>query len=106
MENKNENKETYTLGIWKVKPGKEADFINAWTSFAKWTNQNCSGAGKAYLLRDENDSSRFISFSPWDSENSIRKWRDRKEFADFVANAKTLCDDFQPNTLKVVSASK
>lgn len=106
MENKNENRETYTLGIWTVKAGKGADFIKEWTSFANWTSENIPGAGKAYLLKDENDTLRFISFGPWDNENFIHNWRDQEEFKQFVTKVNSLCDDFQPNTLKVVSSSK
>ena len=105
MENSNDLKETYTLGIWTVKPGKEKEFISEWTSFANWTCENISGSGKAYLLRDEKNSLRFISFGPWDNESSIQKWRDSNEFKNFVTKVKDLCDDFQPNTLKVASAS-
>jgi heme-degrading monooxygenase HmoA len=100
-----ENKEIYTVGIWTVKPGKETEFIREWTAFAKWTGENISGSGKGYLLEDQNNSLRFISFGPWDNENIIQKWRNSDEFKSFASKAKTLCDDFQPNTLEVVSTS-
>jgi heme-degrading monooxygenase HmoA len=104
MENK-DSKSIYTLGIWVVKSGNETAFINEWTSFANWTSKNISGAGKGYLLQDKNNPIRFISFGPWDNEKSIENWRNRNEFEDFVSKVKVLCDDFQPNTLKVVSKS-
>jgi heme-degrading monooxygenase HmoA len=107
METENKPRETYTLGIWKVKPGMESEFISEWTSFANWTSETFSGeVGKAYLLRDETDSLRFISFGPWDNENTIQKWRGSDEFKSFAAKVKDLCDDFQPNTLKVASSSE
>jgi heme-degrading monooxygenase HmoA len=100
-----ESKDIYTLGIWTVKPGKEQEFIKEWTSFASWTSKNFSGAGKAYLLKDEKNNLRFVSFGPWDDEVIIKAWRDEREFNAFVEKMKTLCDHFEPNTLKVVSAS-
>lgn len=106
MENNNEPKDIYTLGIWTVKPGNEKEFIKEWTEFANWTDKNISGPGKAYLLQDEKNFLRFISFGPWDNEKSIQEWRESNEFKRFVAKVKELCDDFQPNTLKVVSTSK
>jgi heme-degrading monooxygenase HmoA len=106
MHDKSENKETYTLGIWTVMSGKEADFINEWTSFANWTGKNISGTGKAYLLRDEKNPLRFISFGPWDNERAIQKWRESDEFKSFVTKVKRICTDFQPNTLKVASTSE
>jgi heme-degrading monooxygenase HmoA len=98
--------ETYTLGIWKVKPGKETEFISEWTSFANWTNDNISEARKAYLLKDENFPLKFISFSPWKDEKAIDTWRGSEEFKAFVTKVNNLCDDFKPNQLKVVSTSK
>ncbi len=106
MKNSNQDKETYTLGIWTIKPGKENEFISEWTTFADWTSKNISGTGRAYLLRDEKDPLRFISFGPWDNENTIRKWRESTGFKNFLIIVKELCDDFQPNTLKVVSTSE
>jgi heme-degrading monooxygenase HmoA len=100
----NEHK-TYTLGIWLVKPGKETEFVSEWASFAKWTAENVAGSGKGHLLQDEKNSSRFISFGSWENEKQIQQWRESTAFKDFVAKAKTLCDDFQPNTLKEVSTS-
>jgi heme-degrading monooxygenase HmoA len=102
MENSDKLKETYTLGIWTVKPGKEGEFIRDWASFADWTSENISGTGKAYLLQDEKSSLRFISFGPWDNPGSIQKWRESTEFKNFVTKVKDLCDEFQPNTLKVI----
>ncbi len=106
MENSKEPKAIYTLGIWTVKPDKEKEFINAWTEFANWTDKNISGPGKAYLLQDEKNPLRFISFGPWDNEKSIQEWRESPDFKSFVTKVRELCDDFQPNTLKVASTSK
>jgi quinol monooxygenase YgiN len=96
----------YTLGIWMVKPGKAEEFINEWTLFAQWTSNNVPSAGKAHLLRDEKDPLRFISFGSWKDEEAIQKWRSSEKFIDFATKIKDLCQDFQPNTLKVVSTSR
>lgn len=106
MKKNKDIKEIYTLGIWQVKPGKAQEFIDEWTSFAHWMKENTSGVGKGHLLRDEKDSLRFISFGPWDHMKSIQKWRDSQEFKDFVVRVNELCDDFQPNTLNLVSTSE
>lgn len=105
MANNQETKDIYTLGIWNAKPGKQKELIEEWTKFANWTSNNVSGPGRAYLLQDENDSLRFISFGPWDNESSIHHWRETQEFKNFVAKVNELCDDFQPNTLRVASTS-
>lgn len=106
MPSKEDVNQKYTLGIWFVKPGKEQEFIGEWTSFAEWTSKNIPGAEKGYLLQDEKNAARFVSFGPWSNEKSIQEWRATNEFKSFVLKAKELCDDFQPNTLKVVSTSE
>lgn len=103
--NKGSNEETYTLGIWTVKPDMEKEFIREWTSFANWTGEKFPGPGKAYLLQDKSNSLRFISFGPWHDEETIHKWRESPEFKDFVIKVEQLCEDFQPNTLKVASTT-
>ena len=60
----------YASGQWLVKPGKEAEFISAWDTFAQWTVQTQAGAGSGHLLQDTANSRSFLSFGPWDSENA------------------------------------
>lgn len=105
MEYTKETKEIYTLGIWTVKPDKEKEFIKEWTEFANWTRKNIAGSGQAHLLQDEKNPLRFISFGPWSNESTIQQWRESNEFKNFVAKVKNLCDEFEPNTLKVASVS-
>ncbi len=102
----NQQNEIYTLGIWLAKPGHEKELISEWTAFARWINKNIPGAGKAYFLQDGKNPLRFISFGPWDSEATIQAWRESNEFKAFVAKAMQLCDDFQPNTLRIVATSE
>jgi quinol monooxygenase YgiN len=105
MKSYNNMLDIYTLGIWMVKSGRAENFIKEWTLFARWTSNHFPSAGKAHLLRDEKDSLRFISFGSWEDEESIQKWRSSKNFNDFAIKIKDLCQDFQPNTLRVVSTT-
>jgi len=99
-------KRIYTLGIWIAKPGKENEFIRKWTKFAEWTSKNVAGSEKGYLLQDEKNPLRFISFGPWTNRDAIQKWRESDEFKNFAASVKELCSDFQPNTLREVASSE
>lgn len=65
----------YTQGTWKVKPGRAADFVSAWTEFADWTMREVPGASWAKLLRATTDENRFVSFGPWQSLEAIDAWR-------------------------------
>ncbi len=92
----------WTLGIWTTKEGREAEFQAAWREFASWTAANQPGAGEAFLLRDVANPRRFISFGPWSGAEAIAAWRQTEGFTTFVAVARELCEDFQPNTLRLV----
>lgn len=108
MDDKNseKKKEIYTLGKWTVKPGLEDEFIREWSTFADWTAKNVPGTGTGYLLRDENNPLKFISFGPWTDKDAIQQWRDRDEFKKFFAKARELCDELEPNTLRLVSSTE
>ena len=91
----------FTSGIWSVKPGSEAEFIRAWEEFARWTAGHQPGAGEAHLLQDIEHPQRFLSIGPWESAESIQAWRSQPEFGAFFAQARQLCDEIQPRTLKL-----
>ena len=93
----------FTSGQWLVKPGKEAQFISAWDTFAQWTGQNQPGVGSGHLLQDTANSRSFLSFGPWASEDAIQRWRQKPEFQTFLSSARELCDDIQPRTLTLVA---
>jgi hypothetical protein len=44
--------ETYTSGIWIVKPGEQAAFVQEWTDFVTWAS-SMPGSGPFRLVRDE-----------------------------------------------------
>jgi heme-degrading monooxygenase HmoA len=85
----------YTSGHWTVKPGSEEEFIARWTEFTEWAMQEAPGAESFYLIRDEADPQRFISFGAWDDYDSVSAWRNRPEFVEMLGRCRALCDDFQ-----------
>jgi heme-degrading monooxygenase HmoA len=94
----------FTLGIWKVKPGKESEFVAGWTDFARWSMKNAPGAaGDVRLLRDADKPATFISFGAWDSADRVIAWRQRPEFREFFLKARELCEAIEPHTLETVS---
>lgn len=102
----NDLNQPYTAGNWFVKVGSEEAFIAEWKSFAHWTAQHQTGTGTGYLLQDPEHPQHFISFGAWKNLDAIKEWRERPEFKAFVGKVKMLCDDFQPQTLKLVATSE
>ncbi len=98
--------ELYALAAWTVKAGKQDEFIHLWEGFATWTSENQPGAGDGYLLQDQENPQKFISYGPWENPDDMADWRSRPQFRQFFAQARELCDEIQPRTLKMVANLK
>jgi quinol monooxygenase YgiN len=95
--------QVYTFGLWLTKPGKEAEFIAAWESFARWTSEHQPGmAGQALLLQDIDRPKRFVSIGGWTDMQKVQAWRQLPEFRAFFAKAEELCETMEPHSLKPV----
>jgi heme-degrading monooxygenase HmoA len=66
--------EAYTHSTWRVKPGLEDEFVRRWEDLAHWSALQ-GLTSRAKLLRDTDEPSRFVSFGPWESMDSVRRWR-------------------------------
>ena len=100
-----EEKQLYTLATWKVKAGKEAEFIESWQAFADWTTHTQAGAGEGVLLQGEDNPDHFVSFGPWDNAENVARWRAQPEFQDFLSKARDLCEELQPQNMIRVGQS-
>ena len=93
----------YTHGIWTVTPGREEQFVAAWTELAEWTGRDVPGSNWAKLLRDGSAPNRFISFGPWESLDAIEGWRALAGWQQRVRRLRELLDGFEPSTLELVA---
>jgi len=100
------NGQLFTLGIWKTKQGKEAEFIDAWQAFADWTSGNVPGAEQGTLLQHEDTPQRFVSFGPWKDHEGVARWRSSPEFKEFAARARNLCEEFEPQNMILVGRTR
>src|SRR5262245_56137923 len=94
--------EVWTLGFWKAKPGKGAEFQRAWREFGEWTMKNIRGVGEGHLLQDGADPLVFFSFGTWESNDVVATWRGTPEFQAFARSMGEICDEFQPHSLTEV----
>jgi heme-degrading monooxygenase HmoA len=92
----------FTMAHWTVKPGNEEIFLEKWQKFAHWTLNNLRGARWVYMVQDQEQKNKFISFGPWDSPESIDQWRQSSKFKSAFAEFRELCDDIQPDTMREV----
>jgi heme-degrading monooxygenase HmoA len=94
--------ETYTSGVWIVKPGEEDAFIQAWTEFVTW-GSSMPGSGEFRLVRDLDQPGRYSSFAPWESFDAQQAWKEHPEFRERIMRVRGHCEDFQPSTYELVT---
>jgi len=95
--------ELYTVGVWKVKNGREKEFILAWAEFADWSTENVPGSMTARLIQDESQPGRMISFGPWENAEDVARWRAMPEFRLFFTKAKEMCEEVSPANMRLVA---
>jgi heme-degrading monooxygenase HmoA len=91
----------YTHTTWRVKPGREDDFVERWAEWAEWSHRQ-GLQEEALLLRDVDSPQRFVSFGPWESVDVIRGWRTLPGYQERVERLREVLDGFDPETLEVV----
>lgn len=94
----------YTLGVWKVKPGHETLFIEAWKPleliFSKLTNPPID----LTVIQDMTNSTRFFSFAPWHRLDDVdAMWSDHNA-KEAIQHLMVLCTDATPGTFHVVAS--
>ncbi len=94
----------YTVGAWRVKPGKEAEFIAAWKAlsplFRKLPNPP---DGKGTLVQSIDDPLLFYSFGAWPSMESIQAMRQDANAQAGLKKVAELCTEATPGSYRVVA---
>jgi hypothetical protein len=57
--------EVYTLGAWRVKNGRQREFVEAWLALGQYFASLPHPPGKGTLLQSVDDAQQFYSFGPW-----------------------------------------
>jgi heme-degrading monooxygenase HmoA len=91
----------YTLAVWTVRPGREDEFVTLWRELGDWTLNTFTEA-TGTLLRDRDAPNRFVSFGPWDSLDTIERWRSSPEWQDVAGRIRNLLESFEPGTYDLV----
>jgi len=96
----------YTLGVWRVGPGQEATFVQAWKAlgdvFARWPRPP---AGQGTLIQSIADTGLFYSFGPWHSLEDISAMRANLDAQKGIGRLRELCTEATPGAFKVVAES-
>ncbi len=60
---------------WHLKDGKQAEFVDRWTTFLKWTRLET-----ARLVADEANPRHFVSVGEWRDSAARQAWADEPRF--------------------------
>jgi quinol monooxygenase YgiN len=92
-------RELWTHGHWVVKPGSEDEFVRAVRSLSEDVYDEL-GFPPPTLLRDRERPNVFLTFSPWQSEEDIERFR--TFLFPRLDTLRTLLESFEPHTLERV----
>jgi heme-degrading monooxygenase HmoA len=93
----------WSCGIWTVREGRDAEFVDAWREFAQWSQTQFGGA-RAWLLRDRAAARTYMTVGPWPDEETIEAWRSSPGFRDRVGAIRSLVEAFEPRTYDEVTS--
>ena len=95
----------FTVGVWKVKPGNQDAFIEAWEEigevFLKLENPPLWGK----LVQSELDPTQFYSFGPWDDAGHVALMRQDDASMAAIQKAASLCDEATPTPCTLRAAA-
>ncbi len=94
----------YTLASWRVKPGRESDFVEAWKSVGKTFRElPRPPAGNGTLIQSLTDPALYYSFGPWSSTGDISAMREDPNAQESMRKAMDLCTEVTPGGYRVVA---
>ena len=93
----------YTLGVWKVKPGKQAEFIAASKGLGEHFYSLPNPPGPGTLVQSLDDPAQFYSFGPWRSLEDIQAMRSDPRTPERIGKLAALCEEAKPGAYRVAA---
>jgi hypothetical protein len=93
----------YTLGVWRVKPGQEAEFIAAWKALGQIFSELPNPPGTGTLIQSVSEPGLFYSFGPWKRVEDIEAMRKNPRAQEGIQRLINLCSEATPGTFRVVA---
>jgi hypothetical protein len=97
----------YTLGVWRVKPGREEEFIASWKRLGRvFTSLPQPPSDRGRLVRSVTDPALFYSFGPWRRLEDVEAMRENVKAMEAVRELGTFCTESTPGVFRVVAESQ
>ena len=95
--------QAYTLATYRVMPGKEDDFVAAWTALAVTFSSLDNPPYWGTLIQSTRDRTLFHSFGPWESAEHVAAMRNSPEAAAAFKAINELCVEMMAGDYTVIS---
>ncbi len=96
----------YTLGVWRVKPGQEEAFIQAWKGLGEiFAQLPLAPDGQGTLIQSINDPTLFYSFGSWKSLADIQAMRNSPQAQEGIERLRALCTEATPGSFRLVATA-
>jgi hypothetical protein len=95
----------YTLALWRVKEGREEEFVEAWKGLSEYFLDLPNPPGTGTLVRSVEDPRLFYSFGPWRSIEDIQQMRSDPRTPGVIGKLVDLCEEARPGTFQVVATA-
>lgn len=97
--------EVYTLGVWRVREGKENEFVEAWKGLGSFFRSLPHPPGIGTLLQSLEDPQQFYSFGPWAALDDIQAMRDHPDASMEIGKLMDLCEEGRPGAFRVAATA-
>ena len=92
----------YTLALWRVKEGREEEFVEAWKGLYDYFLDLPNPPGTGALVRSVEDPGLSYAFGPWRSIEDIRRMRSDPRTPEMIGKLAALCEEVKPGTFQLV----
>lgn len=92
----------FTLATYRVRNGKEAEFVDRWTALAEVFADLDRPPFWGTLIRNRSQPDLFHSFGPWESPDDIVAMRSNARAAAAFQAVRECCDEMTPGDYAVV----
>ena len=94
----------YTLGVWRVRPESEANFIAAWKALGLiFAELPAPPNGKGTLIQSLTEPTLFYSFGPWQSVEAVQAMRQNPQAQAGINRLRELCTEAVPGSFRLVA---
>ena len=98
------SEKVYTHALWRVKPGRESEFIAEWKSLgAVFLSLPQPPFGKGTLIQSATDPTVFYSFGAWQRADHVTAMRADPRAQSAFATLRELCSEMTPGLYRIIA---